>query len=264
MGDGINDANALHDADVGISVNEAVDVAKEMADIILLEKSLLVLAAGVRLGRRTYGNTVKYIKMAVSSNFGNVFSVTYASAWLPFLPMMPIQLLLQNLLYDFSQLAIPWDKMDQDFIKEPKPWNWKSVLRFMIYIGPMSSVFDATTFSFMWFYYGIQSANDPRVPLFQTAWFVEGLITQTLIVHIIRTRYIPFFQSLAAWPLLGSTTTIIALAIIIPFIPGFNTYLGFTPLPGLYFFYLVSANIGYGILTFIGKTIYLKVWGDWI
>lgn len=264
MGDGINDANALHDADVGISVNDAVDVAKEMSDIILLEKSLTVLAAGVRLGRITYGNTVKYIKMAVSSNFGNVFSVTYASAWLPFLPMLPLQLLLQNLLYDFSQLAIPWDKMDKDFIKVPRPWNWKSVLRFMLYIGPMSSCFDATTFSLMWFYYHIQDPKDPRVIMFQTAWFVEGLITQTLIVHMIRTRHIPFFQSIAAWPLLFSTSTIITAAIVIPFLPGVNTYLSMTPLPGLYYLYLIGANVSYALLVFIGKHIYIRVFGDWM
>jgi len=264
MGDGINDANALHEADVGISVNEAVDVAKEMADIILLEKSLIVVASGVRLGRITYGNTIKYIKMAVSSNFGNVFSVTYASAWLPFLPMLPTQIVLQNLLYDFSQLAIPWDSVDYEFIKTPRAWNWRSVLRFMFCIGPISSVFDATTFMFMWFYYGIQTADDPRVNQFQTAWFIEALVTQTLIIHMIRTRYFPFVQSTASWPLIFSTTACIICTIAIPYIPGLNTYVGMTPMPVFFFAYLICAVIGCYILVLLGKTLYIKIFDDWL
>jgi len=207
---------------------------------------------------------MKYIKMAVSSNFGNVFSVTYASAWLPFLPMLPTQIVLQNLLYDFSQLAIPWDKVDRDYVKLPKTWSWRSVLRFMILLGPVSSVFDATTFLFMWFYYGINSATDPRVNEFQTAWFVEGLITQTLIVHMIRTKHIPFIESTASLPLLFGTSIIIACAISIPFIPVVNTYLSMTPLPGFYFAYLICANIGYYLLILVAKVLYIKAFGDWM
>jgi len=263
MGDGINDALALHDSDVGISVDSAVDVAKETADIILLEKSLTVVADGVRKGRVTYGNTMKYIKMAVSSNFGNVFSVTIASAWLPFLPMQPIHIVVQNLLYDLSQLSIPWDKMDKEFTMKPQSWNAMSVLRFMACIGPISSVFDITTFLFLWYYYGIQTPND-QVTLFQTAWFVEGLLTQTLIVHMIRTRHIPFIQSRAAWIVILCTFLVCCVCVALPFIPGVNVYVNMQPLPGLYFGYLLAALVSYCILVNIGKAIYLRVFGDWL
>jgi len=262
MGDGINDAVSLHDADIGISVDDATDVAKESADMILLEKSLLVLAKGVDVGRATYCNTIKYIKMAVSSNFGNVFSVTIASGWLPFLPMLPVHIVVQNLLYDLSQLAIPWDNVDPDFIKSPKNWETKSIIRFMACIGPISSIFDMTTFSFMWYYYNIQTPHD-NVMMFQTAWFVEGLLTQSLIIHMIRTPYIPFFQSTASLPVLIGTFLVMAVCVALPFSP-LNTYVSMTPLPGLYFLYLIGALSTYCVFTNIGKVVYLRVFKDWL
>ncbi|MGL5946250.1 MAG: magnesium-translocating P-type ATPase, partial [Sediminibacterium sp.] len=184
MGDGINDAAALRQADVGISVDTAVDIAKESADIILLEKDLMVLRKGVIYGRRTFGNIIKYIKMTASSNFGNMFSMLGASAFLPFLPMLPVQLLTQNLLYDVSQISIPWDRMDEEFLKKPKKWDASGIQRFMIFIGPISSIFDYATFILMFFFF---KANSPeQQSLFQSGWFVEGLLSQTLIVHMIR------------------------------------------------------------------------------
>ncbi|HEY4798416.1 MAG TPA: magnesium-translocating P-type ATPase, partial [Bacteroidia bacterium] len=211
MGDGINDASALRDADVGISVDTAVDIAKESADIILLEKDLMVLRKGVIYGRRTFGNIIKYIKMTASSNFGNMFSVLGASAFLPFLPMLPIQILIQNLLYDVSQISIPWDKMDAEYIERPKKWNASGIAKFMMFIGPISSVFDYATFALMYFVF---KANAPEhQSLFQSGWFIEGLLSQTLIVHMIRTRKIPFIQSWATTPVVALTTGVMALAI---------------------------------------------------
>jgi len=263
LGDGINDAAALKEADVGISVDSGTDVAKENANMILLQKDLMVLAKGVRIGRKTYANTIKYIKMAVSSNFGNVFSILIACSWLPFLPMKPLQILIQNLLYDFSQIAIPWDNVDASFIATPRKWDAKGILKFMIPIGPISSIFDMTTFCLMWFYYGIQTPSD-NVDLFQTAWFVEGLITQTFIVHMIRTEKIPFIQSIASIQLIFGTFCCIAVGIAIPFIPYFNTTLGMKPLPGLYFAYLVGVVLGYAILIQIAKTIFIRVFKMWM
>ncbi len=193
LGDGINDAAALKDADVGISVDTAVDIAKESADIILLEKSLLVLEEAVIEGRKTFANIIKYIKMTASSNFGNVFSVLVASVFLPFLPMLPIQLLIQNLLYDISQVSIPWDDVDRDYLTQPRKWDAGGVARFMVFIGPISSIFDIVTFIVMWHVFGADSVE--KQSLFQSGWFVVGLLTQTLIVHMIRTQHIPFIQS---------------------------------------------------------------------
>ncbi len=258
MGDGINDAAASRAADVGISVDTAVDIAKESADIILLEKSLLVLDDGVIEGRRTFGNITKYIKMGTSSNFGNMFSVLGASALLPFLPMQPVQILVNNLLYDFSQTGIPFDHVDPDYLTKPRKWQVGDIQRFMVYIGPMSSIFDYTTYALMWFVFG---ANTPdRQALFQTGWFVESLLTQTLIVHIIRTAKIPFFQSIAALPTLLVTVTIMALGIYLPFSP-IAAALGFVPLPGSYFPWLMLILSSYCVLTQFVKTWFVKKYG---
>src|SRR5215469_16827401 len=208
LGDGINDAAALKDSDVGISVDSAVDVAKESADIILLERNLMVLEEAVIEGRKTFANINKYIKMTASSNFGNVFSVLIASSILPFLPMLPIQLLTQNLLYDISQISIPWDDVDRDYLKTPRKWDASGLARFMVCIGPISSIFDVVTFLVLWYVFG---ANTPaRQSLFQSGWFIEGLLSQTLIVHMIRTQYVPFFQSRAAWPVIALTASVMA------------------------------------------------------
>jgi len=203
---------------VAISVPEAVDVAGENADIILLEKSLTILEVGLRLGRRTLGNSIKYVKMAASSNFGNVFTVTIASAWLPFLPMLPVHIIFQNLLYDLSQLAIPWDGVDEEWLREPHAWDTKSLIMWMFFLGPTSSVFDMCTFSMFWYFFGIRTPYDNTF-LFQTGWFIEGLITQTLIVHNIRTGKIPCIQSRASWQLIFGTTCAIMACLILPFIP---------------------------------------------
>ena len=261
MGDGINDAPSLKAADVGISVDTAVDIAKESADIILLEKNLLVLADGVVEGRKTYGNIIKYIKMTASSNFGNVFSVLGASAFLPFLPMLPIHLLVQNLFYDVSQLSIPWDNMDADYLDKPRKWDARSVGRFMLFIGPISSIFDYATFFLMYFFF---KANTPAAQsLFQSGWFIEGLLSQTLIVHMIRTERIPFFQSTASRPVLLLTGTIMALGMYVPFSP-LGHYLGLVPLPGIYFVWLLGFLLAYCILTQFIKRWYIRRFGDWL
>jgi P-type Mg2+ transporter len=261
MGDGINDAAASRDADVGISVDTAVDIAKESADIILLEKDLMVLRKGVIYGRRTFGNIIKYIKMTASSNFGNVFSMLGASAFLPFLPMLPIQILIQNLLYDISQTSIPWDHMDKDFLETPKKWDAGGITRFMIYIGPLSSIFDYATFAVMYFVF---KANSPaHQTLFQSGWFVEGLLSQTLIVHMIRTKKIPFIQSWAAAPVLALTSLIIAVGIYIPFSP-FAVALKMQPLPGSYFLWLIVILFSYCMLTQFVKNWFIKKFDQWL
>lgn len=261
MGDGINDAAALKTADVGISVDTAVDIAKESADIILLEKDLMVLRKGVIYGRRTFGNIIKYIKMTTSSNFGNMLSMLGASIFLPFLPMLPIQILSQNLLYDISQTAIPWDKMDKEFIEKPKVWNASSISRFMFAMGPVSSIFDYLTFALMFFVF---KANMPQYQsLFQTGWFVEGLLSQTLIVHIIRTRKIPFLQSWATAPVVALTSLIMCIAVIIPFTP-IAQALKMTALPLTYFPYLIAILLTYSITAQIVKYIFIKKFGEWL
>ncbi len=261
LGDGINDAAAIKEADVGITVDTAVDIAKESSDIILLEKDLTVLIEGVVHGRRTFGNIVKYIKMATSSNFGNVFSILGASAFLPFLPMLPIQLLVQNLLYDVSQTSIPWDNMDEDFLEAPKKWDASSIRRFMIHIGPISSIFDYALFAVMFFVF---KANSPEhQSLFQTGWFVEGLLSQTLIVHMIRTRKIPFIQSWAAAPVVALTSLIMVIGLIIPFTP-IATAIGMGPLPLAYFPWLIGILVAYALLTQGVKTWYIRRFGEWL
>ncbi|HXZ97211.1 MAG TPA: magnesium-translocating P-type ATPase [Burkholderiales bacterium] len=258
LGDGINDAPALRTADIGISVDSAVDIARESADLILLEKSLMVLEAGVLEGRRTSGNMLKYIKMNASSNFGNVFSVLVASAFLPFLPMLPLQLLMQNLLYDFSQVAIPFDHVDADALVKPMRWNSNDIGRFMVFFGPISSIFDIATFALMWFVF---RANSPETQtLFQSGWFVEGLLSQTLIVHMIRTRKIPFLQSSAAPPLLVATACIVAIGIFLPLGP-IASYFKLQPLPWLYFPWLVIVLAAYIVLTQGMKNFYARRFG---
>jgi Mg2+-importing ATPase len=246
LGDGINDAAALHAADVGISVDTAVDVAKESADIILLEKSLLVLEAGVLEGRKVFSNIVKYVRMGASSNFGNMFSVLGASALLPFVPMAPIQVLTNNLLYDFSQVPIPTDNVDEEQIARPRPWDMGEISRFILFIGPISSIFDYTTYAVMWFIFRAHAA------LFQTGWFVESLMTQTLIIHVIRTNRIPFVQSRASTPLIATTIAIMIVGALLPISP-VAPYLGFVPLPGLYWPILVLTLLLYMALTQLAK-----------
>ncbi len=255
MGDGINDAAALRQADVGISVDTAVDIAKESADIILLEKNLMVLKEGVVEGRNIFGNIIKYVKMTASSNFGNVFSVLIASIFLPFLPMLPIHLLIQNLFYDISQISIPWDTMDREYLEKPRKWNAKDIERFMLFIGPVSSIFDIVTYIIMWF---IFKANTSTMQsLFQSGWFVEGLLSQTFIVHMIRTEKIPFIQSIARYPVLILTAAISIIGIAIPFTV-FGESIGLTPLPISYFPFLILILISYGIVIQIVKTAYIK------
>ena len=261
MGDGINDAAALRDADVGISVDTAVDIAKESADIILLEKDLMVLRKGVIYGRRTFGNIIKYIKMTASSNFGNMFSMLGASAFLPFLPMLPVQILVQNLLYDISQTSIPWDMMDADFLEEPKKWDAGGITRFMIYIGPISSIFDYVTFAVMFYFF--KANSDAHQNLFQSGWFIEGLLSQTLIVHMIRTRKIPFIQSWATTPVVALTSAIMLLGIIIPFTP-FGAALKLVPLPMSYFPWLIGILVAYCFLTQLIKNWFINKFQEWL
>lgn len=261
LGDGINDAPALRDADVGISVDTATDIAKESADIILLEKNLMVLEEGVVEGRITFGNIMKYIKMTASSNFGNVFSVLVASAFLPFLPMLPLQILVQNLLYDLSQLSIPFDRMDEEYLRKPRKWDAGDIGRFMVWIGPVSSVFDITTFWLMWHVFG---ANDvAHQSLFQSGWFIEGLLSQTLVVHMIRTRRIPFLRSMASAPVLALTGTIMVVGMLLPFSP-LGAHIGMVPLPGMYFAWLALTLVCYCVLTQVVKTIYIRRYGHWL
>jgi Mg2+-importing ATPase len=248
MGDGINDAPALKTADVGISVDSAVDIAKESSDIILLENSLLVLEQGVAEGRKVFGNIIKYIKMAASSNFGNMFSVVGASAFLPFLPMLPIQVLTNNLLYDFSQTTIPTDNVDSDWLVKPRKWAIAELQKFILFIGPISSIFDYITFYIMWFVFNCK--NNPA--LFHTGWFVESLFTQTLIIHVIRTNKIPFIESRASWPMITSSLIIVALGAWLTVSPLANM-LGFVPLPSLYWLFLAGILISYVVLTQLVK-----------
>src|ERR1700736_2199580 len=273
MGDGINDAPALRAADVGISVDNAVDIAKESADMILLEKSLMILEEGVLEGRKVFVNILKYIRMGASSNFGNMFSVIGASAWLPFVPMAPIQVLTNNLLYDFSQVPIPTDNVGPQQTAKPRPWNIGEIAKFIVCIGPISSIFDYTTYAMMWFIFkcndlnlvpspevAARFANTPNIEqsyaaaLFHTGWFVESLMTQTLIIHVIRTNLIPFIQSRASWQLTLTTVIIMAFGAYLPYSP-LAIYLGFVPLPPLYWPLLLLT-----LLCYVGLTQVIKTW----
>ena len=273
MGDGINDAPSMRVADVGISVDTAVDVAKESADIILLEKSLLVLEDGILEGRKVFGNIIKYIRMGASSNFGNMFSVLGGAIFLKFLPMASIQILVNNLLYDASQIGIPTDNVDDEYMRTPRKWNIDNIRRFMLCIGPMSSIFDYATFLLMLFFFkcsdlglaapaelasrfaGVVKPDDTyAASLFHTGWFVESLLTQTLIVHIIRTRRIPFLQSIASPFLLVTTMLVMAAGAVLPYSP-LASYFGFVPLPSIYWAWIAGFLVAYSVLTH-----YVKVW----
>ncbi|MDP2922256.1 MAG: magnesium-translocating P-type ATPase [Candidatus Omnitrophota bacterium] len=256
LGDGINDAPALKASDVGISVNNAVDIAKESADIILLKKSLMVLEDGVVEGRKTFGNIVKYIKMGSSSNFGNMLSMTGGSLFLPFLPMLPIQILLNNFLYDLSQVAIPTDEVDKDYLIKPRPWNVKAIRNFMIIIGPLSSIYDFLTYGVMLFIFN--TWNNPQ--LFHTGWFIESLCTQTLVIYIIRTGKIPFIESRPSRLLVLTSILIVTTGIVIPF-SGLAKPFGFVAPPPLYFVILFFMVITYLLLVQVVKTWFIKKFG---
>ena len=258
MGDGINDAPALRAADIGISVDSAVDIAKEAADIILLEKSLLVLDDGVVEGRTTFCNMLKYIRMTASSNFGNVLSVLVASAFLPFLPMLPLQLLVQNLLYDIGQTGIPFDHVDAELVAKPLQWNPGDIGRFMLFFGPISSLFDIITFGVMWWVFHADSMA--RQGLFQSGWFVVGLLTQTLVVHLVRTPKLAFVQSHASAPLMGMTLAIMAVGLWLPLGP-LAGYFKLQALPLAYYGWLLAILLGYCTLTTLMKRVYIKHFG---
>jgi Mg2+-importing ATPase len=286
MGDGINDAAGMKASDVGISVDTAVDIAKESADVILLEKDLMVLEKGIVEGRRTYGNMIKYIKMTASSNFGNMFSVLVACAFLPFLPMVAIQILFLNLIYDISCTAIPWDKVDKDFLKIPRKWDASSLGKFMLWIGPTSSVFDITTYLLMYFVICPQFVSDGLlftqiaegaivqsgmfagwnmqvacIALFQAGWFVESMWTQTLVIHMIRTPKIPFIHSRASNQLTLLTFTGIAVLTIIPF-TAFGHSIGLAPLPAIFFWWLLLTVFLYMALVTVFKKIFIMKYGE--
>lgn len=254
LGDGINDAPALKTSDVGISVNNAVDIAKESADIILLKKSLMVLEDGVIEGRKTFGNIIKYIKMGSSSNFGNMFSMTGGSIFLPFLPMLPIQILLNNFLYDLSQVAIPTDKMDSEYLIKPRPWNVQYIKRFMLIIGPISSLYDFVTYGVMLFIFHASAQ------LFHTGWFIESLCTQTLVIHVIRTGKIPFLESRPSRFLILTSVFIITAGTLIPFSPLAKPF-GFVTPPPLYFLALFFIVITYLLLVQVVKSWFIKKYG---
>jgi Mg2+-importing ATPase len=257
LGDGINDAPGLRASDVGISVDTAVDIAKETSTVILLEKSLVVLTDGVKQGRMIFGNIVKYIKMAASSTFGNMFSVVGGSVFLPFLPMLPIQILVNNLLYDFSQITIPSDGVDKEWLRKPRKWTLEPIKKFIFIIGPISSIFDFLTFFALLYVFNAWASP----ALFQTGWFIESLFTQTLIVHVIRTNKIPFIQSNASLPIILSTTFVCLVGMALPYSP-IGPALGFVQPPAGYWVFLAVIITAYLALTQIIKTWFAKRFGE--
>ena len=274
MGDGINDASAMKASDVGISVDTAVDIAKESADVILLEKDLMVLEKGIIEGRKTYANMIKYIKITASSNFGNMFSVLVASAFLPFLPMLPIHLLILNLIYDFSCSAIPWDNVDKEFLAVPRKWDSSSISKFMLWIGPTSSVFDITTYALLYFlicpavtggqmYHQItdQTTQALFVAVFHAGWFVESMWTQTFVIHMLRTPKIPFIHSHASFPLTIISFAGIAALTAIPF-TAIGKTIGLAALPLSFFPWLLLTICLYMVLVTIFKKIYIRKYGQ--
>ncbi|MCL1929534.1 HAD-IC family P-type ATPase, partial [Candidatus Saccharibacteria bacterium] len=261
LGDGINDAMPLKQSDVGISVDNAVDIAKETANIILLKKDLLVLEDGVALGRKTFGNIIKYIKMATSGNFGNMFSVVIASMFLPFLPMLPIHILTQNLLCDLSQLGIPFDDVDEDFIKKPRKWNTKEIKRFMYILGPISSIFDVLCFIVL--FYIIKANTVELSPLFQAGWFLFGVLSQVLIIHIIRTSKKPLVESIASKPLIISSLAVALVAIVIGF-TNIGSAFDIVKLPLSFAGWLVILLVGYTLTIEITKKFYMKKYDNWL
>ncbi|MGF7145107.1 Mg2+-importing ATPase [Anaerotaenia torta] len=261
MGDGINDAPPLRQADVGISVDSAVDIAKETSDIILLKKDLMVLEEGVIEGRRTFGNIIKYIKMAASGNFGNMLSVIAASIFLPFLPMLPVQILTQNLLCDFSQMGIPFDSVDSEYIRKPRKWEMGSIKSFMAFMGPLSSVFDILCFAVMWRAIGANTSG--LSPLFQCGWFVFGTVSQVLVIHVIRTGKLPFLQSRPSAPLFLSTFIVAVIALITGF-TGFSVGLDMLPLPVSFLPWLALLLAGYFLSTQLVKKVYVRRYQEWL
>ena len=258
MGDGINDSPSLTNSDVGISVDTAVDIAKETADIILLEKDLNVLLEGVTEGRKTFANLMKYIKMATSFNFGEVLSVIVGSVALPFLPETPIQLLVESLLYDFGQMTLPFDNVDSEIIQKPKKFSIRSLKDFMFFMGPLSSIFDLVVFAALWFIFGVREAA-----LFQTIWFSYSIVSNLVGMHIIRTAKIPFIQSNAHKAVYVSSVLLIIIGLIVPSTP-LGAVIGLVPIAGKYILLIFAVTFIYCILAMIAKKIYIKKYGEWI
>ena len=261
LGDGVNDSLALDAANVSISVDSGVAIAKDMADIILLEKDLNVLVAGVEHGRLTFGNTMKYVKMSVIANLGGVISLLLATLFLKYEPLTSRQLLTQNFLYSVGQIAIPWDKMDEDYVKNPQKWSEKGLPMFILWNGPVCTLCDVAALLFLWFYYNVNDDVDEK--FFHSAWFIEGLLMQTLIIHLIRTEKIPFIQDIASWPVICSTLVISAIGIALPFTP-IGKVMEFTLLPLSYFGFLVILFLVYFTIGQVVKRVYILVYKTWL
>lgn len=260
MGDGINDSPSLTNSDVGISVDTAVDIAKETSDVILLEKDLNVLLDGALEGRRTFANLLKYIKMAVSFNFGEVLSVLIASILLPFLPITPIQLLVQSLLYDLGQLSLPFDNVDDEYLKKPRKWDLKSLLHFMLFMGPTSSIFDLMVFASLWFGFNLRLQD---ASLFQTIWFSYGVVSNLIGLHIIRTAKTPFIKSNAAKPVYATSILLSIIALIVPF-TFLGKWIGLVGFSPIYLIVIIGFPILYCFIASIVKKLYIKRYGEWI